>query len=259
MQYFCVCKNQHEMHFLCTVEACMSEAWRWSWFVLCWRWGVGFLCVGGPHMASVGRGSDDGQEEWETERERDGEDTERRKSSNLKRSGWWRKKNCRANRWKENDWATQRGESRGSSEGGETNSGWDDSEKRSDNTGKKDQTEKKVFPCFILNSHHAHLTKRSPWIGRCQIHWPAGDSRTGPGRWSPATGPRTAAGSGDLWGGGGANASVVSSRPRGSSGSLAETAGTATSCYGGQSGCRRSPPCFWGVFLQGSRKIKDGR
>lgn len=115
--------------------------------------------------------------------------------------------------------------------------------------------------CASRSLEKKHLRKHSPWTGRCQIHWPAGGSRTGPGRWSRATGPRTAAGSGDLWGGGGANASVGSSRPRGSSGSPAETAGIATSCYGGQSGCRRSPPCFWGVFWQGSssRRWRKGR
>lgn len=40
-------------------------------FLLWWRCGVGFLCVGGLHMASVGRGSNDGKGRMrETEKRR---------------------------------------------------------------------------------------------------------------------------------------------------------------------------------------------
>lgn len=42
---------------------CTSAAW-------CWRCGVGFLCVGGPHMASVGRGSEDGKGKIERRKEK---------------------------------------------------------------------------------------------------------------------------------------------------------------------------------------------
>lgn len=77
-----VSKKPWDKHVLAwlymVVWACVSAAW-------CWRCGVGFLCVGGPHMASVGRGSDDGR------KKEGGDDTGMRKWNKWKGSEWRRR------------------------------------------------------------------------------------------------------------------------------------------------------------------------
>lgn len=63
--YFCLrsCTNasKKSVKHACLWHAFFSVVWAWMSAARCWRCGVGFLCVGGPHMASVGRGSDDGK------------------------------------------------------------------------------------------------------------------------------------------------------------------------------------------------------
>lgn len=49
------------MHFYCSMSTYVCSMMLELDFLLWQKCGVGFLCVGGPHMASDGRGSNDGK------------------------------------------------------------------------------------------------------------------------------------------------------------------------------------------------------